>query len=399
MASIRLWHAMRIEPIVISCQERARTLGQTLANFAGTDWAGRPHVQMDESHSEDRRDRQTENAKSGLQWFLAKSDAEFALVLEDDLNFNLSLRWNLERWSPIVNNTLWFGSLYNPNIRRLHDGEDYFSADPAACYGSQAYLLSREAISIVLREWESIVGTQDIKITRIVSRAGQWLYYHQPSLVQHLGAESARGDDFHQAADFDRNWRASFSYERIPGWFTFPKLYDQAVSEASEGDELVEVGAWLGRSTAFLGQRIKATGKRLKLVVVDTFQGNLDQPAMLSFVQGVGGSVRPLFERNMRLAGLLEFMEIRETQSVEAASTVPDHSCALVFIDADHRYDAVRADIRAWIRKVRPGGILAGHDCYTFADVYNAVRDELRGRFIATDENVWIHRVGHAVAG
>lgn len=390
---------MRIAAIIITCPERTQLLAQTLEHLAETDWTGPPHVQMDDSHSADRRTRQTHNAQRGLAWFLAESDAEFALLLEDDLLFNLHLRWNLERWSPMFDCRLWFGSLYNPNIRRLSDGDDYFLADPNACYGSQAYVLSREAVSVALRDWESVVGMQDIKLTRIISAAGHCLYYHQPSLVQHIGVESAWGGGFHQASDFDRNWRANFSYKRIPGWFTFPNFYDQAVRESKEGDRLVEVGVWLGRSTAFLCERVKASGKRLKVVAVDTFQGSPDEPSMVASAQALGGSVRPFFERNMRLAGVLEFVEIWETRSVEAASALPDSSCGLVFIDADHRYESVRADIRAWIDKVRPRGILAGHDCYTYAEVFNAVQHELQGQFVTTDENVWIHRVGNVVAG
>jgi hypothetical protein len=217
--------------------------------------------------------------------------------------------------------------------------------------------------------------------------------HHRPSLVQHLGVESAWGGGFHQACDFDRIWRANFSFERIPGWFTFPDFYDHAVREANEGDTLVEVGAWLGRSTAFLGERVKASGKRLKVLAVDTFRGSPDEPSMVASAEALGGSVRPFFERNMRLAGVLEFVEIWETRSLDAASAVRDGSCALVFIDADHRYESVRADIRAWISKVRPGGMLAGHDCYTYPEVFAAVHDELPKQFITTDENVWIHRV------
>lgn len=384
---------MSIAPIFITCPERAQVFAQTLAYFGETEWAEKPHVQMDDSRSLDHRARQTRNAQRGLEWFLAESDAEFALLLEDDLDFNLHLRWNLERWSPIVDRRLRFGSLYNPNIRRLYDGDDYFLADPGACYGSQAYLLSREAVSVALRDWESVVGMQDIKLTRIISAAGHCLYYHQPSLVQHLGVESAWGGGFHQTGDFDRGWQANFSYERIPGWFTFPHFYDQAVQEANDGDVLVEVGAWLGRSTAFLGERVKASGKQMKVVVVDTFQGSPDEPAMVASAQTLGDSRRPFFERYMHLADVREILEIWEIRSVDAASAVRDGSCAMVFIDADHRYESVRADIRAWSRKVRPGGILAGHDYYTYAEVFNAVRDELQGRFVTTNENVWIHRV------
>jgi hypothetical protein len=172
---------------------------------------------MDDLDSEDRRARQTRNVQRGLEWFVTASDAEFALLLEDDLVFNLHLRWNIEQWSPIVERRLWFGSLYNPDIRRLSEGHDYFLANPGACYGSQAYMLSRDAVGVALQGWENVMGMQDIKLTRIISAAGHSLYYHRPSLVQHLGFESAWGGGFHHASDFDRHWKANFPCDRIPG--------------------------------------------------------------------------------------------------------------------------------------------------------------------------------------
>jgi hypothetical protein len=48
--------------------------------------------------------------------------------------------------------------------------------------------------------------------------------------------------------------------------------------------------------------------------------------------------------------------------SVEAAERVPDHSFDFVYIDARHDYESVKEDLEAWCAKVRPGGILAGHD-------------------------------------
>ena len=40
-----------------------------------------------------------------------------------------------------------------------------------------------------------------------------------------------------------------------------------------------------------------------------------------------------------------------------------DQPIDLLFIDADHSYEAVRADWELWGPKVRPGGIIACHDC------------------------------------
>jgi len=49
-----------------------------------------------------------------------------------------------------------------------------------------------------------------------------------------------------------------------------------------------------------------------------------------------------------------------------AALDVPDNSLDFVYIDADHRFDAVMQDLILWSRKVRPGGIVSGHDYYRF---------------------------------
>jgi hypothetical protein len=47
---------------------------------------------------------------------------------------------------------------------------------------------------------------------------------------------------------------------------------------------------------------------------------------------------------------------------VEAAKLFPDGYFDLVYLDASHFYDEVLKDIAAWKPKVRPGGLLGGHD-------------------------------------
>ncbi|MDA8268762.1 MAG: class I SAM-dependent methyltransferase [Actinomycetota bacterium] len=49
-------------------------------------------------------------------------------------------------------------------------------------------------------------------------------------------------------------------------------------------------------------------------------------------------------------------------RSTEAALDVDDGSLDFVYLDARHDYDSVLEDLRSWVRKVRPGGIIAGHD-------------------------------------
>lgn len=80
--------------------------------------------------------------------------------------------------------------------------------------------------------------------------------------------------------------------------------------------------------------------------------------------------------------------------SVDAARGFEDGSLDFVFIDADHREASVRADIAAWRPKVRPGGVLSGHDAEVVprhphvAGVILAVNALCPG-WVAHPDNVW----------
>src|SRR3990167_8312873 len=53
---------------------------------------------------------------------------------------------------------------------------------------------------------------------------------------------------------------------------------------------------------------------------------------------------------------------LMRTTSMEAVRKFDDNSLDFVFIDGDHRFPYVYQDIREWTMKVKPGGIVAGHD-------------------------------------
>lgn len=55
-------------------------------------------------------------------------------------------------------------------------------------------------------------------------------------------------------------------------------------------------------------------------------------------------------------------VEILRQRSVEAAASLPDESLDWVYIDGDHSYDGVKADLEAYYRTVKPGGLMAGDD-------------------------------------
>ncbi|CAK0856203.1 unnamed protein product [Prorocentrum cordatum] len=73
---------------------------------------------------------------------------------------------------------------------------------------------------------------------------------------------------------------------------------------------------------------------------------------------------------------------------------VPERSLDLVFLDARHDYEAVAADVVAWRPKVRPGGILSGHDfSWMFPTVamavYSAAFDSPERTIHLAPDGVW----------
>ena len=89
-------------------------------------------------------------------------------------------------------------------------------------------------------------------------------------------------------------------------------------------------------------------------------------------------------------------LRVMKLSSLEAASLFRDGYFDLVFIDGDHSYDAVIADIKAWIPKVRNGGILCGHDYVATSrrkidwhDVIHAVDDFFGDKKSILGDTVW----------
>lgn len=185
----------------------------------------------------------------------------------------------------------------------------------------------------------------------------------------------------------------SFTPDGIEGWFDFKELYDEMVVRfvSDDGARFAEVGCWAGASTGYLARRMKQHAVpfslrqereplNVHLFAVDTWLGSYDQPDLVRMVKERGGSMYPTFMRNMSLLGVLDVVRAIQGPSVWASQLFPDGYFDFVFIDACHAYDSVKADILAWLPKVRKGGILAGHDyrCETHPDVTRAVNELLR---------------------
>lgn len=63
-----------------------------------------------------------------------------------------------------------------------------------------------------------------------------------------------------------------------------------------------------------------------------------------------------------RLSEFGDRAHILRNTSEDAAAIVPDGTLDFVYIDANHSFEACRHDIQLWWPKIKPGGLLGGHD-------------------------------------
>jgi predicted O-methyltransferase YrrM len=141
----------------------------------------------------------------------------------------------------------------------------------------------------------------------------------------------------------------------IDGWLSDAQgcaLFRAAAATTGRG-LIVEIGSWKGRSTAWLAAGARLAGARVH--AIDPHTGSLEDP-----------SARTLeaFRDNLRRAGLETHVEPLVMTSAEAARVLRG-GVELLFIDADHTSDGVRADSALWLPRVIEGGTVMFHDVAT----------------------------------
>jgi len=167
------------------------------------------------------------------------------------------------------------------------------------------------------------------------------------------------------------------TFDDIQGWFSHNdcKAYTFLIENSPEDASFVEVGSWLGRSSSFLLDNKKDTQT---VTCVDTWKGSVNELAT-NHKLATQTDIFEIFKQNL---GDRDYTAIR-LPSVEAAEQFEDGSLDVVFIDAEHTYEAVKADIAAWRPKVKKGGYLAGHDYNRhWIGVVNAVNESFEQELI-----------------
>lgn len=164
---------------------------------------------------------------------------------------------------------------------------------------------------------------------------------------------------------------------KIEGWMSEAELLFLAEC-ASKSNVIFEIGSFKGRSA-----RAMADNTEGKLYCIDPWNVENYNQLGIAFV-----STEVTF--SLFYANLYKHIKSGRVTPIRKywADYEPPEKADFIFIDGDHRYNAVVADIEKALKYLTPGGILAGHDFEPqWPDVIKAVEEKFP-KFELTD-TIW----------
>jgi hypothetical protein len=166
-------------------------------------------------------------------------------------------------------------------------------------------------------------------------------------------------------------------------WDGEPGLIRLVEENQSEGMIVVEIGCYDGSTTRKYIDIVKKNNGHV--IVIDTFMGSEFDDTLLQFNSDFPNNAHAYGKHNNDLydvflekfANYKDMMTVHRGRSTDYIPLLPEN-CNIIFIDADHRYHAVKTDIELSLNKVMKGGIICGHDLSTFDYVNTYTSDQLK---------------------
>lgn len=158
----------------------------------------------------------------------------------------------------------------------------------------------------------------------------------------------------------------------LPGWLSQDEglLLYQLTKKVQNRGRIVEIGSFMGKSTAFIASACKEMGGQA-MFAVDPHLG-ITHEGKKEFKQTFSD-----FKKNIEKLGLSDFVSPIRKTSQEAARTWQG-KISLLNVDGLHEYKYVKQDLQLWLPKVVDGGYVVCHDAFSpEPDVSQAITEEI----------------------
>ena len=160
-------------------------------------------------------------------------------------------------------------------------------------------------------------------------------------------------------------------FNEIPGWFAYKDLYDKMIETSPFNSTFVELGAWFGKSTNYMAQKIKESKKNIHFTTIDTWKGSgsdMDNKIVNTF----NGDIFYEFVDNTIMNENYGSINIIKDSSDKAVNQFWNNSIDFLMIDTSHEYEDVMQELDTWYNKIKPGGYICGDDYGVFQGVTRA---------------------------
>ncbi len=115
---------------------------------------------------------------------------------------------------------------------------------------------------------------------------------------------------------------------------------------------MVEIGSYSGESSQVFVEETKF------LYCIDPWKNGYDPEDEASEIQPMS-EIEQIF--NTRMQTYQNYMKLKTT-SIQASTTFDNESLDFIYIDGNHTLEAIKNDITHWLPKIKPNGVIGGHD-------------------------------------
>jgi predicted O-methyltransferase YrrM len=125
----------------------------------------------------------------------------------------------------------------------------------------------------------------------------------------------------------------------------------------------VEIGSYIGASSLLIAKGLHGASK---LYCIDTWQND-------AMTEGNWDSFKEFLRNTIKVKD--KIIPVRNN-SIDASKSFTDE-IDFLFIDGDHSYKGVKADVVAWFSKLKSGGIIVMHDIGWAEGVVKVIQEEI----------------------
>jgi hypothetical protein len=178
------------------------------------------------------------------------------------------------------------------------------------------------------------------------------------------------------------------------------EIFKPFIDSVVDASVIVEIGTFVGGNLCRVAQMIKDSKKPIIIIGIDNFHfANISTQALDSVNLKFEGydikhaSFYNTLMNNINDNDLNDYIDIIDSDSIKASVLFANNSIDLLFLDGSHSYPYVGNELKAWLPKVKNGGIISGHD-WPAGGIQQAVKENIFKpvQVVSSNGAYWVYK-------